>query len=234
MSIGPFRIRKPGLKGALLTGAWVLLAAPLLFAVLGRAAITSNPNTQPTLYPLQNTGKVPPLVMLVMSRDEQLYIKAYTDYTDLTNNGVPDTTYNNNYAYAGYFDPTLCYAYDSSVTVSGKNGAGAFKVSGSATNHQCDGTTYSGNFMNWVSMSRIDVLRYVMYGGNRVVDSTSPDQTILERSYIPSDLHSWSKVYTGSDTNKYTPFSGTISMCNTSPTTTSEPQIRVAQGAFYQ
>lgn len=234
MSIGTFLFKKPGLKNAWLAVAWAMLIAPLLFAVIGRAAITSNPNTQPTLYPLQNTGSVPPLVMLVMSRDEQLYIKAYTDYTDLTDNGIPDTTYNNNYDYAGYFDSKFCYSYNSAVTVNGKNGAGAFVVSGSATNHQCGGTTYSGNFMNWVAMSRIDVLRYVMYGGNRVVDSTSPDQTILERSYIPSDLHSWSKVYAGSDTNKYTPFSGTISMCNTSPTTTSEPQIRVAQGAFYQ
>lgn len=233
MSIGPFRIRKPGLKSVLLAGAWVLLAAPLLFAVMGRAAITSKPHTQPTLYPLQNTGSVPPLVMLVMSRDEQLYIKAYTDYTDLTDNGIPDTTYNNSYDYAGYFDPALCYSYDTSVAVSGKNGAGAFKAYGSATNHQCDGSHYSGNFMNWVAMSRIDVLRYVMYGGNRVVDNVNPDQTILERSYIPSDLHSWSKVYAGSDTNKYTPYSGTISMCNTSPTTTSEPQIRVAPGAYY-
>ncbi|HEX7130490.1 MAG TPA: hypothetical protein VF217_10555, partial [Rhodanobacteraceae bacterium] len=232
MSIGTLRFGKPRWQSALVACAWVLLAAPLLFAVMGRAAITSNPNTQPTLYPLQNTGSVPPLVMLVMSRDEQLYIKAYTDYTDLTNNGIPDTTYNNNYDYAGYFDPNLCYAYDSSVTVSGKNGAGAFKASGSATNHQCDGTTFSGNFMNWVAMSRIDVLRYVMYGGNRVVDDT--DKTILERSYIPSDLHAWSKVYAGSDVNKYTPYSNyPISLCNVSPTTTSEPQIRVAKGAYY-
>ena len=234
MSIGPFRIRKPGLRSVLLAGVWALVAAPLLFAVMGRAAITSNPNAQPTLYPLQNTGSVPPLVMLVMSRDEQLYIKAYTDYTDLTNNGIPDTTYNNSYSYAGYFDPNICYSYDSTVAVSGKNGAGAFKASAAATNHQCGGTTFSGNFMNWVAMSRIDVLRYVMYGGNRVVDTVSPDQTILERSYIPDDLHSWVKVYTGSDINKYTPYTSyPISMCNTSPTTTSEPQIRVAKGAYY-
>lgn len=223
MTIGKWTFTKPGTRGWLLAGAWVLLVAPLLFAVMGRAAITSNPNTPPTLYPLQNTGKVPPLVMLLTSRDEQLYIKAYTDYTDLTNNNIPDTTYNNSYDYAGYFDSNLCYAFNS----------GVFKASAAATSHQCDGSSYSGNFMNWTAMSRIDVLRYVMYGGKRITDTVNPDQTVLERSYIPSDLHSWVKVYAGSDTNKYTPFSGTVSMCNVSPTTTSAPQIRVAAGAYY-
>ncbi|MGN2250607.1 hypothetical protein LQ772_10295 [Frateuria edaphi] len=186
-----------------------------------------------TAYPLLNVGAVPPLVMLVMSRDEQLYIKAYTDYTDLNNDGVVDITYQDKFDYSGYFDPNLCYGY----------GSGQFKASAAATDangngkaHECDGKTWSGNFLNWAAMSRIDVLRYVLYGGNRSTDDA--DRTVLERAYIPSDLHAWSKVYLGTDVNSFTPFttsdtsSNGLSMCNVTPTLTGAPQLRVAKGAY--
>ncbi|MBM7093331.1 hypothetical protein JTP67_33480, partial [Streptomyces sp. S12] len=89
----------------------------------------------------------PPLMMMVMSRDEQLFMKAYTDYTDLDGDGLLDTTYQNKFSYSGYFDPNLCYT--------GSTTAG-FKVAGAATNHQCS-NQWSGNFLNWVTMSRLDV-----------------------------------------------------------------------------
>lgn len=201
--------------------AGVGLDAPISITSDGKAAVADNY----TAYPLLNVGSVPPLVMLVMSRDEQLYIKAYTDYTDLDGDGTVDTTYQNRFDYSGYFDPNLCYTYAS----------GQFKGSADATSHQCSGTTWSGNFLNWASMSRVDVLRFVLYGGNRYVDDAN--RTVLERSYIPSDLHAWAKVYTGSDVNLYTPYTttqaaGGLSMCNVSPTPTSEPQLRVAKGAY--
>lgn len=175
---------------------------------------------------------VPPLIMLVMSRDEQLFNKAYPDYTDLNGDGVIDTTYQNAFDYNGYFDPTLCYAYS----------GGVFAASATATNHQCTNSQWSGNFLNWVSMSRLDIIRWVLYGGTRSVDTSS--QTVLERAEIPDDLHAWAKVYSGADINKYTPYSGTETFCNVSngatggwrgATTTasgiqSTPQIRVASG----
>ncbi|WP_424683828.1 pilus assembly protein [Frateuria sp. YIM B11624] len=186
-----------------------------------------------TAYPLLNVGAVPPLVMLVMSRDEQLYIKAYTDYTDLNGDGVVDTTYQDAFDYSGYFDSGLCYSYGSDVF---KASASATDDNGNGKAHECDGTAWSGNFLNWAAMSRIDVLRLVLYGGNRSTDTK--DTTVLERSYIPSDLHAWAKVYLGTDVNEYTPFTTTntggkgLSLCNVSPTTSSEPQLRVAKGAY--
>ncbi|PPJ44301.1 hypothetical protein C0075_27440, partial [Rhizobium sp. KAs_5_22] len=78
-------------------------------------------------------------------------------------------------------------------------------VAGAATNHQCS-NQWSGNFLNWVTMSRLDVVRYVLYGGSRSIDT--PTQTVLARAHIPNDLHAWVKVYSGADINKYTPLTG--------------------------
>ncbi|MCE5232213.1 MAG: hypothetical protein ABFC67_06740 [Mizugakiibacter sp.] len=229
-------IRTITLKGFVAGLAAALVALPMLAAMPASAAQISDKTMGDfTAYPVINTSAVPPLTMFVMSRDEQLYIKAYTDYTDLDGDGIVDTTYNNNFSYSGYFDPDLCYTYDTTISVNSHGGV--FTASGAATSHQCSGQ-WSGNFLNWVAMSRVDVLRYVLYGGYRVVDTTS--QTVLERSFIPSDLHAWVKVYNASDVNKYTPYSTyPISMCNVSiadGTTTlsnnSPPLLRVAKGAF--
>jgi len=167
--------------------------------------------------PLFSVSQQPPLMMMVMSRDEQLFNKAYPDYTDLDGNGQLDTTYNNAFEYTGYFDPNICYTYSSNQ----------FAATSAATTHQCGGT-WSGNFLNWVTMSRLDVLRSVFYGGYRSTDTTT---TVLERANIPNDLHAWSKVYSGSDIGRYTPYSGTVSFCNAT-FSTGTPVVRVAQGAF--
>ncbi|MGN6280201.1 pilus assembly protein [Frateuria sp.] len=209
--------------------AGVGLDAPISTTSNGSDATADNY----TAYPLLNVGSVPPLVMLVMSRDEQLYIKAYTDYTDLNGDGVVDTTYQDGFDYSGYFDANLCYGYNNGQFVAG---ADATDDNGNEKAHECDGTKWSGNFLNWAAMSRIDVLRLVLYGGNRSTDTKT--STVLERSYIPSDLHAWSKVYLGTDVNKFTPFTTTstggkgLSMCNVSPSTTGAPQLRVAKGSY--
>ena len=80
--------------------------------------------------------------------------------------------------YLGYFDPARCYSYT--------NGAlGFFSPSTNAdVNHECN-NAFSGNFMNWATMSGIDELRYAMTGGNRVVDAPGTSGAILQRAYLP-------------------------------------------------
>jgi len=181
-----------------------------------------------TAYPVLNASAVAPLVMLVMSRDEQLFIKAYTDYTDLDGDGSIDTTYNDKFGYSGYFDSNLCYAY----------GASQFKATAAAagTNkHQCNGSAWSGNFLNWLTMSRLDVVRFVLYGGYRSTDTAT--STVLERAIIPNDLHAWAKVYKGSDVNQFTPYSQNssrpgIAFCNASQSNAGPPTMRVAYGSW--
>jgi type IV pilus assembly protein PilY1 len=235
---------KPLLRGLWLCLPMVLISGVALVAV---SAQTATPTVEPgrlstkdmpsfEAYPSGMNGLAasnpPPLIMLVMSRDEQLFNKAYPDYTDLNSDGVIDTTYQNTFEYNGYFDPDICYDY----------GSGTFYSSTSASNHQCNGSLWSGNFLNWVAMSRLDIIRWVLYGGTRSIDQAN--KTVLERAEIPNDLHAWAKVYSGTDINKYTPYTGTRTFCNVSSGKTggwgtlsdvqsgitSTPQIRVASG----
>ncbi|QQQ02837.1 pilus assembly protein [Lysobacter enzymogenes] len=184
--------------------------------------------------PLYTANSVPPLMMLVASRDEQLFEKAYSDYSNLTDidgDGLLDPTYDNSLTYEGYFDPELCYSYDEARKV--------FKaVAGRKKDHKCNGQ-WSGNFANWVSMSRLDLLRYVLYGGKRSADSAS--QTIIERAHLPNDSHAWSKVYRGSDIASYVPGgSAPMTFCNVSledgieydRTGRGAPLLRYASGAY--
>ncbi|MBS1169429.1 MAG: pilus assembly protein PilY [Burkholderiaceae bacterium] len=60
---------------------------------------------------------------------------------------------------------------------------GYFRISGDAnSNHECSGA-FSGNFLNWATSSSIDMLRYALTGGDRVVDTAS--KTVLQRAYLP-------------------------------------------------
>ena len=160
-----------------------------------------------------------PRMMLVMSRDHQLSMKAYNDYSDLNGDGVIDRTYTDTVEYYGYFDPERCYSYNS-----GSGGRFEPDVAATGTNdHECSGE-WSGNFLNWASMTRMDVLRKVLYGGYRSTDNattTLVGDTVLERAMLPNDVHAFAKIYTGSDVNKFTPYSyASISICNVTPATT--------------
>jgi len=189
-----------------------------LKAQLGDYAIAQTP-----LYAAQSQ---PPLMMMVMSRDEQLFNKAYSDYTDLDEpaDGIIDSTYKDTFPYEGYFDPKLCYS------PSGTGDNSVFKAvgrAGGANGHSCT-RQWSGNFLNWVTMSRLDILRYVLYGGQRSTDTTA--KTVLERASIPNDLHAWVKVYSGADIGDFTPLSGTQSFCNATTSNGGSPLMRVASG----
>lgn len=141
---------------------------------------------------------VPSTVMLNMSNDNQLYFTAYPEYADLTGDGAADRTYQHGFDYYGYFDNRKCYTYSSSN--------GRFAPQAFTADKYCGGQDqWSGNFLNWLTMARIDVVRKILYGGYRSTDTAS--QTILERTYLPNDAHSWVRFYDGDDLDQLTPFS---------------------------
>ncbi len=149
------------------------------------------------------TRSAPPLVMLVMGRNHKLYYEAYNDASDLDGDGDLDIGYDPSIDYYGYFDSYKYYAYDSSNK--------RFNPMGETSNKQCPSGAnnyWSGDFLNYLSMSRMDTLRKVLYGGYRSTDTSS--ETVLERAYIPQDAHSWGKEYAGVahdgyDIRDYTP-----------------------------
>lgn len=200
------------------------LLAVAVGGVLSGATVMSLPTTEYSLVqqPLDSGRTEAPLMMMVMSRDHSLFTKAYSDYSDLNGDGHLDTTYDDTFSYSGYFDSELCYGYSS----------GRFEAVAKATGanlHECSGQ-WSGNFLNWISMSRMDVLRHVLYGGKRSDDTAT--STVLERAYVPNDLHAWVKHYKGNDINRFAPLSGAHSFCNLTPINQSHPIIRVASGIY--
>ena len=148
-------------------------------------------------------ASVPPLVLLVMGRNHKLYYEAYNDASDLNGDGTLEIRYNPDIEYYGYFDSHKVYRYDNiSERFYPVRYTVDKKVNPAATDE------WSGDYLNYLTMSRIDVLRKVLYGGYRSTDS--PTETVLMRSYIPQDAHSWGKEYEsiatdGYDIREYTP-----------------------------
>lgn len=136
-----------------------------------------------------------PIVMLNLTKDHQLHFKAYTDYSDLDGDAIPELTYKHSFDYYGYWDPKKCYSYDAAN--------GYFNPEAYTADKYCGGTRWSGNFLNWVATSRLDSVRKILYGGKRSTDTNT--STVLERSFLPMDAHSWAKFYDGADLNKLIP-----------------------------
>jgi type IV pilus assembly protein PilY1 len=151
-----------------------------------------------------------PMTMFVMSNDHQIYNKAYSDYSDLDGDGDLDTTYDDTIEYSGYFASSQCYAYNS---ISDRYQPVSLVTAGT---HQCGGASdWSGNFLNWATMSRIDIIRHVLYGGLR--DDDTETLTVLARASIPRDNHAFVKIFSSASMSDYTPYSNAVlSICNVS------------------
>jgi len=173
-----------GLAG--LIGCWLtLLSAPA-------NAVIVLPNA-----PLGVSTSAKPMTMITAGKDHKLYYEAYNDSSDIDGDGTLDVRFKPSITYYGLYDSTLCYEY------SGSGLTGLFSPAATADSlGRCSGTSdWSGNWLNYVTTSRIDALRKVLYGGYREVDSTT--QTILRRAYIPQDAHSWGKEYHNATTDGY-------------------------------
>ena len=160
------------------------------FAALVSSAVTI-PNT-----PLVTQVTAKPMVMLVAGKDHKLFYEAYNDAGDIDGDGSIDIRFKPSITYYGLFDPKVCYKHNDK-----SDNTGLFTPDSAAgTLNTCSGK-WSGNWLNYITTSRIDSLRKVLYGGYREVDSTT--QTILRRAYIPQDAHSWAKEYTSEAVDGY-------------------------------
>ncbi len=235
-----------------------LLTASSLLAAMSAPIVQASDIAQGPLY---TSRQVTPLNMLVMGRDHKLYNEAYNDASDLDGDSLLDVRFKPSITYFGYFDSAKCYNYSSSVFVPisvGSTGSWTDPVDGASkayigrcvTAGQGD---WSGNFLNYLTTSRIDALRKVLYGGKRSTDtattSSAVGETILERSSIPQDAHAWGKEYTsaaidGYDIADYTPLTAPIAgrrhlFANTTlgastAATSNDPKLRVLQNAAYR
>ncbi len=209
----------------------------VLAVVLGQpTVVTAQTIADYTAYPPFVSQSVPPLVMLTMSKDHRLFYKAYNDIMDLDNDGAIDTTYKDTISYYGYFDSNKCYVYQNN-----RFEPSAWAIG--ANLHYCS-NQWSGNFLNWATMGRIDVIRKVLYGGYRSVDTAGTDAsgggavTVLSRTRLPRDNHSWVKVYNGSDLGWLVPqtalgLGSSVTLCNTNTSSAeTSGKIMVVNGYY--
>ncbi|WP_422084416.1 pilus assembly protein [Variovorax sp.] len=194
----------------------------LKFAVMASLIWSGVCNAQIQAIP-PNVSPDPnmPMVMLNVSKDYSMFSRAYTDYEDLNFDGTIDYYFLPYFKYYGYFDPTKCYSYS---TQNGNFVPDSFARKESAAGDPAGSQRYycaaasastsnlwSGNFLNWATMSRMDVLRKILYGGLRSTDEagtpSNPGKTVLEMAFVPRNSQAYAKYYNGSDLIRLTPFS---------------------------
>jgi len=177
-----------------------------VIAVLAAGAVAGSASGAPVALqdvPLYLLSRADPNVLLNMSVETPMGGAAYTD-----NVGVPTgcagrvdvgghsvgACYLPAYEYIGYFNPRKCYSYASTQ----------FNPTGSAAglpNHTCSGA-WSGNFLNWMSMTAIDMFIMTMTGGNRIVDTSGGSAETVVRRARKTDNDSWFPIkYLTSGTN---------------------------------
>lgn len=92
--------------------------------------------------------------------------------------------------YGGYFNPRMCYSYPYKTRAGQKlpdlgDQSGYFSVLKMAdVKRQCGGDSFSGSLLNWASMSRLDLLRLALTGGDRIIDDKG--LSVLQRASLPS------------------------------------------------
>ena len=206
--------------------AGLLLLLYLQVPVYAQGVLGANPEASAPVHVSQGAA---PLVMLTMARDHSLFFGAYNDMTDLDGTGAINAKFVPNFEYLGLFNAAYCYSYtgrtDSTNVLPGgldsyfrPVGAADPLSAASAYPGGCtagaSANKWSGNWLNYVTTSRMDAVRVALYGGHRIKDGSYNDVrpiTLLRRAYIPQDGHAWAKEYTspavnGYDISKYTPF----------------------------
>lgn len=234
----------------------ILIRAVVLLSSLLMLGLTAWAQSSDGLYRSTNLGAYPPnigygvggpMMMLTASRDHTLLSPIYTDYEDIDGDGRTDFTFIPTFRYYGYFDATKCYAYNATHSTGGRFEPVATVLT--TTTYNCARTVggrklWSGNFLNWATMTRIDVVRKTLYGGFRREDTAT--DTTLEMAQMSWDAHAFVKYYSGADIRDYTPFDLTtdlrgkgLTLCNrgssqTDPTDEEPgyPLIRIAKGNY--
>ena len=158
-------------------GALVLAGTAFIGIAVSGPTPPSIPSIPLAAEPLYARGaRAKPTLTLALSVEFPTVGAQYVNGADSSN----DNTYAATTEYVGYFDAESCYSYNNDADPALRR----FDRIGPATSRTCGGTGFSGNFMNWATASAIDILRYGLTGGDRVVDTAA--LTVLQRAYLPT------------------------------------------------
>jgi type IV pilus assembly protein PilY1 len=115
--------------------------------------------------PLFSTSAVPGNLMLTLSVEWP---------TASTPAYLSTVVYSATAQYLGYFVNSKCYQYNYNTTDAKLS---YFSATGAASAAACTSTStshrWSGNYLNWASMQSLDIFRWALTGGDRVVDTAT-------------------------------------------------------------
>jgi type IV pilus assembly protein PilY1 len=165
-------MRTKGASAANLCLFYAVVTVGLLAPSALQAGMTDYCSIPP--YVVQN---IQPNVMVVVDVSGSMFNTAYydgfhtvttTDDNPCTNSSSRCSGFTNpgtypGYKYYGYFNPDYWYTYGSSK----------FSQSVAKTARAKLGTEWDGNFLNWLTMRRTDILRKVLTGGDKQGGETS-------------------------------------------------------------
>ena len=220
---------------------YIFFALSLLYVTLQPYATDAAVMEDYCVVPPYVIQNVPPNIMIIVDNSGSMFNFAYSDgfntaatgdNNSCDNSGSPCTGFTNpgtypDYKYYGYFNPDYWYTYTANrfIFTAPKTGSG---LTGARSKNAAE---WDGNFLNWLTMRRIDVIRKVMSGGKGSSgDGAGYDRLLGE----VADCDSRGKYKTISNANLYTPYSGTRKLyvnssggaCNGSGSGTSSFVIR--------
>lgn len=208
---------------ALLAVFYCLLAS-IGHAQLGPDRATTATLSDYTALPELLADGADPLLLIDLSVELTQQAESYTGATEVMAGGnvcpgrqnpgfgasapSADICYTSAEEYIGYFDPGKCYLYSSAGDTesdqtstsphSTVNPEYFYPSSMANADYTCSGASeFSGNYMNWATMTAIDQFRYAMTGGARIVDTAGAGaQTLLTRTnrsswrFVPKAINS--------------------------------------------
>ncbi|MDA8447734.1 pilus assembly protein [Paracidovorax valerianellae] len=179
-------LRRPRTK--FIAWAFLPITATVSFLAFGTGTAPAIPAINISADPLYAAAAVDkPTLALALS------VEYPTVGSQYPSGGTTDNTYSNLQEYLGYYDAESCYVYNNAPSETPAAGLTTadykrFDRSGAATSRKCT-DAFSGNFLNWASSSAIDMLRLALSGGDRYIDTATPNSslTILQRAVIPNN-----------------------------------------------
>lgn len=201
------------MKRLVLLTITVVVSLTLFLAINSNAAIMEDYCQVPP-YVVQN---VAPNVMIVLDNSGSMFNFAYVDpgadnLIDTADDnmcrvsGTPCTGFTfrgtyPTYKYYGYFNPDYWYTYSSNrfVPSAPKIGSG---LSGARAKLS---TEWDGNFLNWLTMRRVDIIRKVMTGGAKTSGEGSGYDRLIGEIADCDDRGKYKRINNAQD---YTPYSG--------------------------
>ncbi len=155
-----------------------------LFAVAGAAIFVAGSSAQTTTMPAVDLS-VGPLAVTTQAVNVALALSVEFPTAGAA---YRSGTYDHAQEYLGYWDPKGCYQYGDASDPSTLAGNYFRRVGPVDSNKYCaGGASYSGNVLNYAATSSIDLLRYALTGGNRVLDTAN--QTVLGRAFLPTNFN---------------------------------------------